>query len=182
MPIISRELSADRIITFAELMELYFVNLFRREGVSMHTIRKAAKAAERRFGTKLPFSVKRFDTDGRAIFSTLCRFEDNKEIVEDLARAQLVFGEIIKPFFRKLEYGTQMIERYWPLEKSGRIVLDPERRFGQPIDAETGVPVDAILTALKAGHGQDEKAVAFEYEIPVEAVKAAIKYNKSLAA
>jgi len=64
---------------------------------------------------------------------------------------------------------------------NGRVVLDPERRFGQPLDSETGVPTEAIRRAVTAGDGQDLKSVARWFEIPVEAVKAAMNFEKSLS-
>jgi uncharacterized protein (DUF433 family) len=179
--IIHRQFPDDDILTLAELIELHFVKMFRSEGVSLQTIRRAARTAERQFNAKHPFAVKRFDTDGRTVFATLKSAESNKKIVEDLEHGQLVFERFIKPFFRKIEYRTRESLRYWPLEQSGRIVLDPDRRFGQPIDAETGVPTDAMLKALRAGGGQDAKTVANWLNVPVEAVRAAIRFDKSLS-
>ncbi len=180
--LIERSSPVQNTVNFTELMELLFVSMFRAEGVSLQTIRKASKAAAKRFHSKHPLAVKRFDTDGRDIFVTLQKKETDEQQVEDLAKGQLVFETIITPFFRKVEYGhTQEALRYWPLEPSGRIVLDPERRFGQPIDAETGVPADAIISALEAGGGQDAAEVAAWFDIPLEAVRAAITFNRSLA-
>jgi uncharacterized protein (DUF433 family) len=171
----------DRPITFAELMELHFIVMFRNEGVSLQTIRKASKAASAKFHTDYPFSVKRFDTDGRTVFATLIDKEKDDIVVEDLRRGQLVFEKIMKPFFHKLDFhGMQEVARFWPMEKKGRIVLDPERQFGKPIDAETGVPTRAIFNASKAGGGQDSKTVAKWFGIPVQAVQAAVTFETSL--
>ena len=41
---------SEQVLTFLELMELHFIKMFRSEGVSMPTIRKAAEAAGRRVG------------------------------------------------------------------------------------------------------------------------------------
>lgn len=180
--VITRQLEKDHLITFAELMELHFVKMFRDEDVSLQAIKKAAKAASRKFGATYPFTVRRFDTDGKSIFATLQSKETDREGVEELKHGQLVFQTIIRPFFKKLDYsGTEDVERYWPLEKSGRVVLDPTRQFGQPIDSETGVPTEAIIQALNAGGGQDAPQVAKWFEIPLEAVKAAARFERSLA-
>lgn len=180
--IVPRKLGSDRLITFAELMELYFVKLFRDQGVSLQAIRRAARAASEKFHSPYPFTVKRFDTDGKTIFATLKGTETNRERMEDLEKGQLVFTTIIRPFFRQLEYGaTNDVAEFWPLKKQGRIVLDPTRRFGQPIDSETGVSTAAIVSAVTAGDGQDVKIVARWFDIPLEAVKAAIRFEKSLA-
>ena len=179
---INRQFAKDAVLTFAELMELHFIKMFREEGVSLPVIRKAATAAERKFHTDHPFAVKRFDTDGKTIFATLTDKERDREFVEDLRHGQLVFETIIRPFFRKLDYrGQEEIERYWPLEKAGRVVLDPMRRFGQPVDAQTGISTQTITKAVNAGGGQDVATVAEWFDIPLEAVTAAITFERSLA-
>lgn len=180
-PLVARRFLDDELLTFSELIELHFVELFRSQNVSLQTIRKAA-AASRKFDTRYPFTVKQFDTDGNTIFATLKSHETDRVLVEDLQRGQLVFREIVRPFFKKLDYRpTNEAERFWPMRKSGRVVLDPSRRFGQPIDAETGVPTRTIFDAVRAGAGQDERQVARWLDIPIEAVKAAVRFERSLA-
>ena len=180
--LVKRQLKDDCLLTFAELMELHFIKMFRDEDVSLQAIRKAANEAAKKFHTDYPFTVKRFDTDGRRIFATLSSKETNRELVEELKHGQLVFKNLIKPFFKKLDYrDTTDIERFWPMKKSGRVVLDPSRRLGQPIDSDTAVPTDTIYKAFTAGDGQDVPTVARWLDIPVDAVKAAIKFERSLA-
>lgn len=180
--LIPRRFPKEHLLTFAELMELQFVKLFRDQGVSLQAIRRAAKAASQKFSTDYPFTVKQFDTDGRSIFATLRRKETNEELVEELRHGQLVFSRIIRPFFKRIDFaGTNEAERFWPLQRRGRIVLDPTRRFGQPIDSETGVPVEAIINAYKAGDGQSIPEIARWFDIPPEAVRAALRFERSLA-
>ncbi len=183
-PLVPRRLPADeRALTFVELMELHFIKMFRSEGVPMQTIRKASAAAAAKFSSNYPFSVKRFDTDGRTIFATMIREEEDLIVVEDLRRGQYVFDEIVKPFFRKLEFsGTQEVARFWPREKKGRVVLDPERKFGKPIDAESGIPTKALYEAVCAGGGQAPRDVAKWFGVPIQAVQAAVAFEESLLA
>ena len=139
---------SEETLTFAEQIELQFVLLYLAEGVSLAVIKKAAAAAAEKFHTDHPFSVKRFDTDGQTIFATLISEQTNRRHVEDLRvvdlqKGQYVFEKVMRPFFRKLEYQKDQLVRYWPEGKRGRILLDPARKFGQPIDAESGVPTCA---------------------------------------
>jgi uncharacterized protein (DUF433 family) len=185
--IIARAYDPDlQTISFAELMELHFIEMFESKGVSFQTIRRAAEMASKQFHTDYPFTVKRFDTDGRTIFATLAdeagkSKKKKKVLVEDLKTSQLVFGQIVKPFFKKLDYGKSDISRYWPLHKRGRVVLDPSRSFGQPIDDQTGVPTKTLFEALHAGKGQTIKEVARWFDVPESAVRAAVKFEKSLS-
>lgn len=178
--VVRRRFAAESdMLSFLELMELYFVKAFREQGVSLDTIRKASQAAARKFHAEYPFAVKRFDTDGRAIFATLIKENPKDVLIEDLEKGQLVFEKIVKPFFRRIEYRNEAI-RFWPMEPRGRVVLDPGRSFGKPIDAETGVPTRAIYDAVMAG--QDHKTVAAWFGVPVRCVDAAVEFERSIAA
>jgi len=170
----------EQVLSFLELMELLFIKMFREEGVSLQAIRKASRAAAKKFRTEYPFAVKRFDTDGRSIFATLAKNESNEEMVQDLQKSQYVFSQIVRPFFRKLDYDSEEISRYWPLRKNGRVVLDPQRQFGRPVDAQTGLPTKALFDAVKPDAGQDEAAVARWFDVPISAVRAAVQYEQSL--
>ena len=103
-----------------------------------------------------------------------------KVLVEDLRTGQYVFQTIVKPFFKKLDYGKSDITRYWPMNRRGRVVLDPTRNFGQPIDEKTGIPTKTLYDAVKAGGGQSYKEVATWFDVPESAVKAAVQFEKSL--
>lgn len=184
IPVIHRHFPEDtHVLTFLELVELLFVNLFRSGGVPMGVIREAADEASRTFDTSYPLAVRRFDTDGRRIFATLSSRSRDERILIELGKGQAVFETVVRPFFRRLEYrGEGEALRYWPLERQGRVVLDPRRAFGQPIDSETGVPTRVLYNAVNAGGGQSLDAVAWFYGIPVEAVQAAVVYEQSLQA
>jgi len=174
--------SSKQLISFIELMELHFIKMFMDAGVSPKVIHAAARQAAKQFDTDYPFAVKRFDTDGRTIFATLARAEDGKEMIEDLRRGQLVFKTIMRPFFKKLDYNRSDIARYWPMTRRGRVVLDPTRQFGQPIDDASGIPTKALFEATKAGKGQSVKQVANWFGVPESAVRSAVKFEKSLLA
>ncbi|NLX95553.1 MAG: DUF433 domain-containing protein [Rhodopirellula sp.] len=170
----------EQTITFLELMELHFIKLFRDQGVSLPTIRRAAKTAAAQFGTMHPFAVHRFDTDGRTVFATLLSEEKDTAIVEDLKHGQYVFDGIMRPFFKHIEYGQDEAIRFWPQGMSGRVVLDPERQFGKPIDSRTGVPATALYMAVQAG--EDPVCVAEWFDVPLESVRAAVSFEEHLVA
>lgn len=178
--VVDRHFDPERgVITFLELMELHFVAMFRNEGVSLQTIRKTAATASKRFDTKYPFAVKRFDTDGKTVFATLISDETNREMIEDLNRGQYVLSHIMKPFFRKLEYHADEAFRYWPMGIRRRVVLDPDRKFGRPIDAATGVPTRALYDAYRVE--QSKKVVSEWFNVPLAAVTRALDFEESLA-
>lgn len=182
----SRLRSANDVefLTFLDLMELKFVGMFRQEGVSMKVIRDAAAVGAKLFETDHPFAVKRFDTDGRRIFATLDKGEarptriSDSRLVQELHISQYVFGRMVRPFFRKLDSGDKEILRYWPLGKNKRVVLDPQRAFGKPIDAETGVPTFVLYQASQSG--EPRHRIAAWYNVPLAAVSRAVEYETSI--
>ena len=180
-PLIQRTFTCDPVLSFADLIELLFIKMFRSEGVSMRTIRKAAYRASREFGSSHPFAACRFDNDGRHIFATL-KAECGKSIeIEDVARGQRAFDTVVRPFFRKLDYDEQCeVVAYWPRHRSGRVVLDPRRQFGKPIDAETSIPTDILYAAYMTSECQSLDEVANWFDVPVDAVVASVEYESSL--
>lgn len=180
-PVISRHFGkTSDTLTFLELIELLFIRAFRSEGVSMQAIRKAAERAAIQFHTDYPFAVKRFDTDGKHIFATLREETSDLELIEELGKGQFAFDHI-KPLFRKIDYDSGLDAlSYWPLGHNGRVVLNPHRAFGKPIDNETGIPTEVLYGAMQAEGGQEPAAVADMFEIPIEAVNAAIHYESAL--
>lgn len=173
----------ERILSFLELIELLFISLFRQEGVSLHAIRKAAFTASKWFSTDYPFAMKRFSTDGQRIFATLSHEAESASLIAELGRGQLAFPTVIEPFLRKIEYrGDDTALAFWPLGREERVVLDPNRSFGKPIDAETGVPTSTLYQAFKAEGENSISRVASWYEVPVAAVEAAIAFERSLQA
>jgi len=180
-----RQVHPVRLLTFLDLIELKFVALFRQEGVSMPVIRAAAERGARLFSSDHPFAVRRFTTDGKTIFAVLAEpgarpsGVSNEDLIQDLNRAQYVIGHIAEPYFRKIDWGTPEALRLWPLGRAGRIVIDPQRCLGKPIDAPTGVPTYTLYQAARSG--ESSRAVAEWYEVPIEAVLKSVEYESLLA-
>jgi uncharacterized protein (DUF433 family)/DNA-binding transcriptional MerR regulator len=186
-PLIRRDLQdmeGSPILTFHDLLELYMIGLFRSEGVSLQTIRAAAQNAATLFSANHPFVVQRFETDGKSIFATLQ--EEGVEgvtkpnLLQDLLRSQMVMDSIVRPFFRQIEYCNFEPIRWFPNGKDGRIVLDPKRSFGKPIDVKSGVPTEVLYEMARGGEPLEK--IAKWYRIEVETVQEAVWYENSLKA
>jgi uncharacterized protein (DUF433 family) len=85
------------------------------------------------------------------------------------------------PSLHDLEFDAAEVARWFPLGK-GRtsIVIDPARSFGRPVIRDSGVPTEALFSAVKT-EGAIEK-VARLYEVPLLAVQDAIEFEQKLAA
>jgi len=174
-------LGGRQAIGFLDLVELLFIKAFRDHGVSLPTIRRAARKAASRWGTDHPFCLKRFATDGRTIFATI-EDEVGDEGLLELTKSQLAFSGILRPFLTQLDYGHlgATIDRWWPLGKKKPVLLDPKIAFGRPIVAESAVPTEALYRAAVANGSEAE--VASWFGVSVGAVRAAIEFERKIAA
>ena len=170
----------ERVLSFHELMELFVIGFFRREGVSMHVVRAARARAQDLFGTDYPFATERLNTDGRGIFGDL-PVEDIpvNRLKLELSRGQVAFSDFVEPFFRKnVDYENGVASTYWPMGRERPVLLDARRAFGRPIVVRTGTPTFALYGMHKGGENHDR--IAAWYEVTRDELDAAIEYEDSL--
>lgn len=176
-----REYDGFTILSFMDLIEVRFIDAFRRHGVSWKTIRLAAQRAREISNQVYPFATRRFKSDGRSIFAELGVKTRNRRLI-DLAKNQYEFHQVVSPsLYVGLEFtdGDQIC-RWWPLGTRRRIVIDPRRSFGQPIVAREGVPTAILAAAYKVEESVDR--VAKWYDVEPRAVRDAVEYEQKLAA
>lgn len=166
-------------IGFLDLIELLFIKKFRKHGVTLPTIRRAARKAGQLWSTDHPFCLKKLKTDGRTIFGSV-EMEEGDEGLLDLARSQWAFQKVIDPYLSQVDYDLGAAIRWWPLGRKRPVFLDPRFCFGRPIVEPGHVPTRAIYAAIQAD--QAEREVAKWLDISVPAVRAAVEFERSHAA
>jgi uncharacterized protein (DUF433 family) len=163
---------------FRDLMEVRVANAFIERGLSPQKVRRAIEIAQQMLAQERPLSTTRFKTDGRTVFLQVLK-EDGSDQMIDLFRNQHVFREIIEPSLRNIDFDDGGIPfRWWPHGKQARIVVDPHRAFGQPIEVDSGVPA-SILSAAAHAEGSPEKA-ARVWGVPVNAIRRAMDFQSAL--
>jgi uncharacterized protein (DUF433 family) len=177
------EPSADKspILSFLDLLEVRFLDAFLVHGVSRKAVRIAALNARELLGRHHPFSTRIFKTDGRSIFAEIAKGTEDKRLL-DVVKNQFVFVQVISPsLYAGIEFGeSNDPQRWWPLGKKHAVVVDPERGFGAPIVARSGVPTKVLANAFKA-----EGSVGFVakwYEVSEREVRDAVLFEERLAA
>ena len=169
----------DLEVSFRDLIELRFVKAFRDIGLSLTAIRECYQRAVEEVHDERPFSTKQFRTDGKTIFLEVTEGLKEGKLL-DLRRRQNVFKSIVEPSLRDLEFEASTVARWFPLGITKRaVIIDPTRSFGQPI-VSAGVPTDVLANAVKV-EGSVE-AVAALYDVPKADVRAAIGFERLLAA
>jgi uncharacterized protein (DUF433 family) len=71
-------------------------------------------------------------------------------------------------------------ERWWPLGKDSSVVIDPQRSFGAPISAHSGIRTRILSSAAKAQESTEQ--VARLFRIDVKEVHDAVAFETKHAA
>lgn len=163
---------------FRDLMELRTAHAFMEVGVSAIMIRRAIIEAQKYVDEERPLSTTKFMTDGRSIFLEIADESGDARLL-DLFRRQYAFKRIIEASLKGVDFDGAAPVRWWPSTRLQRVVVDPGRSFGQPIDADSGVPTVVLANAAKA-EGSHE-AAARVWQVSVQSVVRAIKFEAGLA-
>lgn len=168
-------------LTFADMIEVRFLDAFIEAGVTWRTVRLAAIAAKELLGRSHPFSSKHFMTDGKNILAQIAGPNGLDELF-DLVKSQYEFVKVVRPLlFRQLDFNEfESAHRWWPMGKNRMVVLDPLRSFGAPIVSDVGVPTAILAAAARAERSQ--ATAALYYDVPVRAVRDAVAFEKRLVA
>ena len=100
----------------------------------------------------------------------------------DLLDKQQVFEELIEQSLRPsivVRNSDGRIQKWFPLGSRHQVMLDPERRFGEPIDPATGVPTASLAEAFRAEH-ENAAAAARWFGTTVTAVRDAVRFERWL--
>lgn len=163
-------------VSFLDLQELRLLHAFRSRGVSWQALRVAHEQAKARIGHAHPFATGRFWTAGRDIFMAVAHAQRDRAL-ENIVTKQLIFRRIISPYLRDLEFKGVAI-RWYP-RRDRRVILDPTRNFGKPVVKE-GVPTGVLARSYHAERSAER--VAKWYDVAVSSVRAAVEFERRLAA
>lgn len=166
-------------ISFLDLVEIRFVNAYLEHGVTWAYLRRAYGKAASIVGHPRPFSTRKFRTDGRRILTEIEGTGRSRSTL-DIEAGQMGFWPMIAPFYKQLDFDADEASRWWPLPDR-RVVIDPQRNFGQPIVARDGIPTRTLYRAFLA-EDRSVAEVASWYGISRQSVNAAIEFEERLAA
>jgi len=170
-PVLDRDSSGPGLLTFRELIELFFVREFIDAGVKLPKIRAAHERLRAEWETPYPFAFGKLFTDGKELL--IAAGDDYHEV----ASQQSVFS-FAERFFKDVDFDEAQLARcWWPLGHGRLIVLDPTRAFGAPIEVRHGIRTEILYNAFAAENG-DAKAVADWYETDEQAVLDAVAFEE----
>ena len=169
------------ILTFADLIEIRFLEAFRQKGVSTKALRIASHRAKELLGRHHPFSTQIFKSDGRTILAEITK-ETGDKVLLDILSDQFVFETVVSSYlYAGLDFNElKEPARWWPLGKDRSVVIDPRRSFGAPIAAKAGIPTKILNSAVNAEKSMD--IVAKWYSLEVSEVMDAVQFETKRAA
>lgn len=168
-------------VSFYDLVELLFIDRLRKLGVKWAKIRTAANYLAEILDTKHPFTVRRIYTDTKNVFAQLLAEAQDLDLI-DIETHQFQFYQTIIPaLVNVFDFDDDGVTtRWWPNGKKAHVVLDPKRNFGKPSVRSCNIPTITLMRTYQAERSY--AAVARWYEISEASVKAAVSFEKSLAA
>lgn len=180
-PIIDRDFKDGRTISFLDLIEVRFIEAFRKQGVPMQTLRRAAAHARQDWKTSHPFALSKakYLTDRRRIFAQVAD-EEKDRVTWDMVSGQHEMWDVIESTIAKgveFDPASDLATRWFPLpgEFPG-ISVDPAVAFGKPALAEERIPTAALHRMWRAEGGNIGR-VAHAYGIDHDAVRSAVEYE-----
>ncbi|MFM9965940.1 MAG: hypothetical protein ACKV2Q_32565 [Planctomycetaceae bacterium] len=172
----------DRVITFLDFIQALAIRAIRTQypKISLHKIRKAVDLVEERLGIKCPFARehKSFIYDEREIALEV----DGKLIqISGINSGNLMIGPIAELYLKRIHFGEDGFAAQYVAWGDNRnpIVMDPKRRFGEPIVASCGYTAQTLWDASIVEGGLEAAAKA--YGVKIEEVTAACDYYDHLA-
>jgi uncharacterized protein (DUF433 family) len=184
-PILQNEigwLDGKLAFSFTNLMEIRFLAFFAAEGIHLNSLRFMALEARKILKHPHPFATNTvFKTDGKKIYAEIIERSGDQRLYNLYAKNFEMKPIIERTLREEIIYDPSGFARQWRPrpEIAPNIIIHPKRAFGQPTLKESGVPVRALIDALKSG--ESVRAVSKWFEVPEQHVREAEKFDRDLA-
>lgn len=165
-----------KAVNFYVLIELFTFFKLQELGVKAKTILKARDSIARELNLDYPFASSKLLSDGKQIWY---KFEE--DIINADGSSQTNFVRIIEEFATNVDFSntTFLAEKFYPLGRELKVLVDPHRQFGQPIIEGTSINAEIIYAMYKSGEPLD--SIAILYDLTEKEVNDAIKFFKDVA-
>jgi len=186
-PVIQRQyepIDAAQELGFWDLIEVRFVEHFRKQGVSLQSLRRAAATARDLWKQRHPFATSnaKYLTDRREIFMHTAQDTGDKVLL-NLVTDQFEMYTILESVLAKglaFDPATGLAREWRPKPKEfPHVGLTPLLAYGQPAILPEGVPTLAIYKTWKAEDGS-YAATADWFEIAEELAREAVEFELGL--
>ncbi len=172
-------------VSFLDLLEVRFVEHFRRQGVSLQSLRKAADTLRDVIGQPHPFATSnvRFLTDRKDVFYETAETLKDRILLNLVSKQYEMYVVMEDILARGVAFDpTTGVAREWhPKPKEyPDIALNPLIAFGQPVVLRDRVPTSAIYNTWRAENGS-YPAVCDWFDIKEAVAKEAVEFELGLS-
>jgi len=166
----------ELVTNFFTLIEFFAFYQLREEGVSAQRIVKAHHVLEKALHTKYPFAKSSIYTDGKQVLFS----GEVGEIIQADDSLQITIKEVFEPFCKKVDFNKDdLAERFFPMGKEHKIVIDPKRQFGQPVVGDTNILAETVYDLFRGGESID--VIVSLFNLTIDQVQDAINFHRSAA-
>jgi len=170
-------------LSFLDLIEVRFVEHFRKHGAKTRTLRAAAERLRKEFDTPHPFATNRIHLvgDKADVFLVTDAMRESAKETKDHALLSLttdnyVLEEIIKRYLVPgITFDRTFARRWVPRKDFPEIVVDPRIAYGQPA-GPSGIPTGVLYDKWQA-EDQSLDAVAEWYSVKTAEVQRAVDFE-----
>lgn len=165
-------------LSFFNLVEGHRLQVLRGvHRVPMPGIRAAVAWLKERHGAEVP--LLHLETDGRRLFIRAKGYW-----ISASEAGQTVLSEGVAPCEFRIESDEAGLPlRFYPFTRAPKgsaqptaVVIDPEVAFGRPVLKDTRIPT--ALVAERHAAGEAPETLAIDYDLPLESVNEAIRYEQ----
>jgi uncharacterized protein (DUF433 family) len=175
-PIITTAGRSPLALSFYNLVELHVLGSMRRQfEVSMPRVRTAMDFVRGRLKVARPLISTQFETNGVDLFVQYCG-----QLLNVTREGQAEMRDVLQESLRRIERDPRGIPiRLYPFTRNELmdaprlVVIDPDRSFGRPVIAGTGLVTAEIAARFKAG--ESFEALAEDYGRPTNEIAEAVR-------
>lgn len=176
-------IKGNRFINFKTLIEFYTFYHLRENGFTAQKIKKIHEAMAKELNTPYPFASRIYieniidEASKKTIAKRGIYYEIKTGLVKADGKRQVDIKDFLTPFLNRIEFNDNDIaQRYFPLENSKSLVVDPKFQFGQPVITGTRIKAEIINEFYEGGESKEN--ICKIYHLQIGQVEDAILYYK----
>jgi len=173
----SEGVGLEQVTNFHTLIEFFTFYQLREKGISAQKIIKAHNVLAKLLKTYYPFATSNILTDGKKVLFT----GEIGEIIKADESLQIYINQVIEPFCQRIEFDkNKLAQRFFPLGKEHDVIIDPRRKFGQPVVGNTNILTETVYNLFRAN--EPVEVIANLYDLSIDQINDAIQFHRRNAA
>ena len=186
-PVIRRQyapIGTAQELGFLDLIEVRFIEHFRKRGYSLQSLRKAAETARAELSCEHPFALYgiKFVAERKNVFLKVAREVGDAKLLNLVTKQYEMYLILEEVLAQGLAFDptSGLAMRWRPREKEfPRVIVDPTIAYGQPALESARLPTDAVFALWNSEDG-NYAAVANWFEIDESLAREAVEFELAL--